>query len=121
MVAQISLSVCTSPMAARVAPAEQAAKENGRPAEAMPPPERAMEGCSWSALGTLVYAAYGASAAAYFAVRCIYTLDLGALRWRARAAPCARLTETARSSGEQQIGQLPALARSEAAQQARGQ
>ncbi|KAK9845425.1 hypothetical protein WJX81_006137 [Elliptochloris bilobata] len=41
------------------------------------------EGSSWAPWGALVYTAYVGSAVAYFGVRCVFTLNLGALQWYA--------------------------------------
>ncbi len=92
MVAQISLSVCASPMSTgRVAPVDWSPKEGGRPPEPMPLQEPFQEGCSWATWGTIVYIGYAGSAVAYFGVRGAYTLSLGALQWCAQWAksqPC---------------------------------
>ena len=94
MVAQISLCASSSPMCCRVTPVDVdlSAKEAGRPPERMPPPPgRAEETGTWAPWGVLVYTAYAGSAVAYFYVRCVYTLDLGALRWCAPAWFCVGL------------------------------
>ena len=85
--AQISLSVCASPMSTgRVAPMDWSPKEGGRPPEPMPLQEPFQGGCSWATWGTVVYIGYAGSAVAYFGVRGTYTLSLGALQWCAQWA-----------------------------------